>query len=265
MINRKRIVRRSIIAMLIVLVLSHAPMAGAEPLRIGYFKVPPHAIPNRQGPPGGVAVMYFERIAREMKLARYEFILLPLNRLLLALEKNDVDMALLLARNAERAAKFQYPAEAFCMTKPSIAVSIANPLQRIRSTEELLPLSFHETPRNYRTAIMQDPRLNIEPLPGNDFTRRCYAMILAGRVDACYQPDHYPIQFEAAHEDFASEIKILYLPDPPTGLYSVFSRTSAPIYLQRYEMALAALKKRQSYGAVFEEFIQRHAEAQAQP
>jgi hypothetical protein len=240
-------------------------MAGAKPFRIGYFKVPPHAIPNRQGPPGGVAVMYFERIAGEMKLTRYEFILLPLNRLLQALDKNEVDMALLLARDAERAARFEYPAEAFCLTKPSIAVDIANPLQKIRSAEDLVQLSFHETPQNYRTAVMQDPRLKIEPLPGSDFTRRCYAMILAGRVDACYQPDHYPIQFEASREAFASKIKILYLPDPPTGLYSVFSRASAPIYLKHYEMALAALKRRQSYGAVFEEYIHRNAEAHKKP
>ena len=227
----------------------------AKPLRVGYFKVAPHAMPGPQGRPQGVAVEYFKRVAREMQLEEMEFILLPLGRLLQDLANNRIDMALLLAKNAERAAKFVYPEHPFCVTKPSIAVSVSNPLPRVTSVNDLLPLSFHETPGNYRTAIMQDPRLQIEPLTGSDFTRRCYAMIVAGRIDGCYQPDHYPIQFEALHKEFLSKVKILYLPDPAIGLYSVFSKVGAPRYLERYEKALAAVKQRCSYGAVFEEFI----------
>jgi hypothetical protein len=152
-------------------------------------------------------------------------------------------------------ATFVYPEQAFCVTKPSIAVGASHPLQRVTSIEDLLPLSFHETPGNYHTAIMQDPRLRIEPLTGEDFTRRCYAMIVAGRIDACYQPDHYPIQFEAVREAFVSKVKVLYLPDPPIGLYSVFAKASAPLYLTRYEKALAAVQQRHSYGAVYGQFI----------
>ena len=227
----------------------------AKPLRVGYFKVAPHAMPGPEGTPQGVAVEYFRFIAREMQLEDIEFIMLPLNRLLLDLENNHIDMALLLARNAERVATFVYPEKAFCVTKPSIAVSVSNPLQKVTSVEDLLPLSFHETPGNYHTAVMQDPRLQIEPLTGEDFTRRCYAMIVAGRIDACYQPDHYPIQFEAVREPFVRHVKILYLPDPPIGLYSVFSKASAPLYLKRYEKALDAVKQRHAYGVVFADFI----------
>jgi ABC-type amino acid transport substrate-binding protein len=227
----------------------------AKPLRVGYFKVAPHAMPGPQGAPQGVAVEYFRFIAQEMQLDEIEFIMLPLNRLLQDLEKNRIDMALLLARNAERVEKFVYPEKAFCVTKPSIAVSVSNPLQKVTSVEDLLPLAFHETPGNYHTAVMQDPRLRIEPLAGEDFTRRCYAMIVAGRIDACYQPDHYPIQFEAVREPFVHLVKILYLPDPPIGLYSVFSKASAPLYLQRYEKALDAVKQHHAYGAIFADFI----------
>jgi len=245
---------------MVVLILSHALMAGAEPLRIGYFEVAPHAMAGPGDRAEGIAVVYFDLIAREMGLREYQFVKLPLNRLLVALENSRIDMALLLARNAERAAKFIYPADAFCMTKPSIAVSAENPLPKIRSIEDLEGLSFHETPENYRAHTMRDQRVKITPLAGGDFTRRCYAMILAGRIDACYQPDHYPIQFEAVSPAFASRIKILYLPDPPIGLYSVFSKASAPVYVKPYEAALAAVKRGQSYGAVFERFIGHYVE-----
>jgi ABC-type amino acid transport substrate-binding protein len=231
-----------------------------RPIRIGYFKVAPHAMPGPHDEPQGVAVEYFKRVAREMQVEKMEFILLPLERLQLDLANNRVDMALLLAKNSERAAKFVYPKQAFCLTKPSIAVGAANPLPRVKSVDDLLPLSFHETPSNYRTTIMQDPRLDIAPLTGEDFTRRCYAMIVAGRIDACYQPDHYPIQFEALRKEFRSKIKILYLPDPAIGLYSVFSKLAAPQYLERYEKALAAVKQHDSYGAVYGQFISQYQE-----
>jgi polar amino acid transport system substrate-binding protein len=244
-----------LIAICLLLSLGTEAPLRAQPIRIGYFTVAPHAMPGPGDMPQGIAVEYFKRVAREMQLEEMEFILLPLGRLLQDLENNRIDMALLLAKNDARAAKFVYPEHPFCVTKPSIAVSASNPLLRVTSVNDLLPLSFHETPANYRTTIMQDPRLKIEPLTGNDFTHRCYAMIVAGRIDACYQPDHYPIQFEALHKEFRPEVKILYLPDPPIGLYSVFSKIGAPHYLERYEKALAAVKQRCSYGEVFEEFI----------
>ncbi len=245
----------TIITAMVLLVLSSASMVWAKPLRVGYFKVAPHAMPGPREIPEGIAVEYFKLIAREMQISDIDFILLPLNRLLVELANNRIDMALLLARNAERAAKFVYPAKAFCVTKPSIAVNASNPLRKVRSIEDLLPLSFHETPGNYHSDIMRDQRLQIEPLAGDNFTRRCYAMIIAGRIDACYQPDHYPIQFEAARDEFVSRIRILYLPDPPIGLYSVFSKASAARYVKAYETALAVIKQQQSYGAIFDKFI----------
>lgn len=245
----------TILAAIVCLVLSSAPIVCARPLRVGYFKVAPHAMPGPQDKPVGIAVEYFKLIAREMPLDDIDFILLPLNRLLIELENNRIDMALLLAKNDERAAKFVYPAAAFCVTKPSIAVNTSNALQKIISVEDLLSLSFHETPGNYRSVIMRDQRLQIEPLNGDNFTRRCYSMILAGRIDACYQPDHYPIQFEATREEFASKIRILYLPDAPIGLYSAFSKAGSERYLKAYEAALSVVKQQQSYGTIFEKFI----------
>jgi len=256
----KRTLGVGILASFLLLSFGPQNLLRARPLRIGYFTVAPHAMPGPQGAPQGIAVEYFKIVAGEMPLEEMEFIQLPLGRLLRELEDNRIDMALLLAKNAERAGKFVYPEESFCVTKPSIAVSASNPLERVSSVNDLLPLTFHETPANYRTTIMRDPRLKIEPLTGEDFTRRCYAMLVAGRIDACYQPDHYPIQFTALRKEFQSKIRILYLPDPPIGLYSVFSKVGAPRYLDRYAKALATVKRHTTYGAVFEQFITAYKE-----
>ena len=256
----KRTVGIGLVALCLLLATGTRDTLRARPIRIGYFAVAPHAMPGPQSIPQGIAAEYFKRVAREMQLEEMEFILLPLGRLLQDLANNRIDMALLLAKNPERAAKFVYPQYPFCVTKPSIAVSAANPLPKITSVNDLLHLSFYERPANYRTTIMQDPRLRIEPLTGSDFTRRCYAMIVAGRVDACYQPDHYPFQFEATRKEFLSQVNILYLPDPPIGLYSVFSKVGARRYLESYEKALAVVQQRCSYGEVFEQFITAYKE-----
>ncbi len=256
----ERMVGIGMIALCLLLFPGAEAALRARPIKIGYFTVAPHAMPGPRSIPQGIAVEYFKRVALEMQLKEMEFILLPLGRLLQDLANNRIDMALLLAKDAERAARFVYPQQAFCVTKPSIAVSSSNPLARVTSVNDLLPLAFYERPANYRTTIMQDPRLQIEPLTGNDFTRRCYAMIVAGRIDGCYQPDHYPFQFEATRKKFLSKVNVLYLPDPPIGLYSAFSKIGARRYLERYEKALATVKQRCSYGEVFERFIAEYKE-----
>jgi hypothetical protein len=48
-------------------------------------------------------------------------------------------------------------------------------------------------------------------------------------------------------------------PKPPIGLYSVFSRESAGIYLHAYETALDEVAREISYEDQFKAFIDRHA------
>ena len=93
----------------------------ARPLRVGYFKVAPHAMPGPQGTPQGVAVEYFKFIAQEMQLDEIEFIMLPLGRLLLDLENNRIDMALLLARK-RRLVLLEQDAEVLRVTAACTAI-----------------------------------------------------------------------------------------------------------------------------------------------
>ena len=105
---------------LIGLLLTLPTQADAKEFRVGYFSVPPHAMPDQQEKPIGIAVDYFAAIANQMGVAEVRFHLIPLKRLLRALENNTIDM-LLFAKNGERAKRFVYPARSFCMTQPAIA------------------------------------------------------------------------------------------------------------------------------------------------
>ena len=229
----------------------------AERFHIGYFQVKPHAMPGPHAKPEGVAVEYFDLIAEKMGLSDIQYSMFPLKRLLRAFEQHTIDMVLLFAKNSERAAAFVYPESPFCLTQPSIAVNVSHHLKKVDSVASLLSLTIQESADAYRSPFVCDPRLKIEPLHGDIYIDRCFAKLIAERIDACYQPDHYPIHFEANRDIYASRIRVIPLPEPPIGLYSVFSKQSAKKYLERYETALEQVKQASSYEEIFEKFMDK--------
>jgi hypothetical protein len=152
----------------------------AKRFQVGYFQVSPHAMPDVQGRAQGVAVAYFKRIVEKMGIADVHFRLFPLQRLLVALENNQLEMALLFARNPGREAAFVYPRRPFCYTQPCIAVPAAH-WRGPSNRSPLLALSIQES------AGAHLPLSRIEPMHGDDYTPRCFSKLLLNRIDACYQ------------------------------------------------------------------------------
>ena len=130
-------------------------------------------------------------------------------------------------------------------------------LRTVESVAPLLALSIQESAGAYRSAFIQDPRIQLEPMHGDDYTPRCFSKLLLNRIDACYQPDHYPLVFEANKNQYDSRIRVITLPEPPIGLYSVFSKQSAGIYLQSYETALDEVAREITYEDLFKAFIDK--------
>lgn len=248
-----------LIALILGVSLSLVTQGRADDFHVGYFLVKPHAMPGSNNKPEGVAVKYFDRIAGKMELSEVRFSLFPLKRLLIALEHNKIDMALLLAKNDERSAKLVYPADPFCLSQPCIVVKSSHPLRSVQSVEELLPFTINESAGAFRSPFIRDPRLKIEPLYGSEFTSRCFTKLASGRIDACYQPDHYPLQFEANKAMHKARMRILALPEPAVGLYSVFSKKSSKRYLTDYEMALRQVKQEILYEELFRTLVDKHA------
>ena len=199
--------------------------------------------------------------AKKMGINDIRFKVFPLSRLLVELEHGRIDMALLFAKNPERAAKFVYPQIPFCETRPSLAVRFSHSLQKINSIEDLVPLKIQVIAKAYRSVFIRDVRLNIKPFYGSEYTPRCYQKLIANHIDACYQPDHYPLHFEVKKGGYAQKIRVLSLPESAIGLYSVFSQQSAGTYLKQYEVALQEVQKKQSYEDVFDKFIAKNQSA----
>ncbi|MGE0085033.1 MAG: substrate-binding periplasmic protein [Desulfococcaceae bacterium] len=247
------------IVSLIILMGLLIPVCGicAETLRVSYFVLKPHTMPEEEEK-RGVAIAYFRRIADKMGIQEISFTQLPLKRLMLQLENNESDLALFMGKNPERDAKFVFPGLPLISTKPVIAVKSSHPLKNVESAEDLLSLKIAHVADGYLSPMMRDSRLKFEPIHGQDTLSRGIEMVMKGYVDAYYIPDSYSMRFVVMSGGNASEIRIIALPESPMGLYSAFSKISAEKYMERYEKALVEVQREISYEDFFDQTIKEY-------
>lgn len=231
--------------------------AWAEVLRVGYFDLPPHSRFSDEAQGQGVAEAYFEPIARRMSLDQVSYKRYPLPRLLLMLEHGALDMALVLAKTAEREAQLVYPSRPLFVTTPVLALARQHPLQAIHSVEDLLPLRLGIWQDGFRSALLLDSRLRVHSLSGDRVVAQGLGMILAKRIDGFYHPDILAVDFEIQRAGLAAQLRLVKLPEQGVALYSAFSRQAAARYLASYEQALEHVQAEQSYAAFFQQYMLR--------
>ncbi len=239
----------------VLLLLALATLVHAEPLRVGYFRFPPHAM-FENGQDLGSAIDYFKLVNTNMKLGDVRFIFLPNARLLKYIETGDIDIGLVFAKNAERAARFKYPAEPFGSMVMAVALKKKHPLQTIRSTDDLLPITIGYLKEAYLPAMLRDERLKFRFLTGRNWTLQNLLKVKNGRIDAALS-DYYSLVYEAKRNSLLQDLKILKLDGTEVGLYSVMSEACAEKHLRSYEAALETVKTSKTYNQAFEEFIKK--------
>lgn len=237
-----------------LLALLLASAARAEPvLRVGYFDLPPHA--QGAGPAeAGLAVRYFERIARQMGV-HAEYRSLPLARLLLMLERNELDMALILARNPERAARFSYPARPLLLSHPVIVVRRDGGIRSVQQLRSEAHWQVGIYRGGYQSGLLGELAGTPILLAGEAVTERGMRMVQAGRLDAFFSPDDYAVAHVLRDRLLAQQLRVLAADLAPLPLYSVFSPRAAPRYQAAYEQALARVQAEQPYAALLSEAL----------
>lgn len=225
------------------LLLGWMPMTRAEPLlRVGYFELPPHTVAAAGGE--GPAQGYLRLIARRMGVA-LEFHGYPLARLLYKLERDELDLALILARSPERERRLSFPSEPFFLTHSALVVRAGSPLTRVERVEDLIGLRLGVWFEGYRSALLGDPRLTLVPVTGDQILDKSAQQLRAGRLDAFYHPDALALTGAAEGGD----LRLLALPEPPLPLYSAFSHGAAKRWLAPYQKALAEQQAELGYEA----------------
>jgi len=242
--------------LVICLIFMTADTACAEILRVGFIRVAPHVILNEKEEPEGPAIEYFQDIAQDMGVEA-SFIRLPVARLLAYLQDGEIDAALILTRSPEREKMFCFPEQPLIRIQPAIVVPRNHPLRAVTSADDLLPLRICGWGNAYRPATMQDSRLNIILLYGRDMVKEALDMVRRGRADAFYSPGSNTLKYELQRENIMDSMRIIPLPDPEVGLYTVFSRKVCEKYLSRYETALGKVSRRKPYEKLMEEIYDR--------
>lgn len=213
--------------------------AEPQPFNVGYFELPPHTqtLDGSRGP----ALYYFDQVAARMQ-AQVNYQQLPLSRLLKQLENNELDAALLLAKNDERQASFVYSRVPFFTTRPALA---------IRSGIQSDLAAFLRQPgysiviwqQGYHSESLKNFAGRFVVLSGEDVSARAVDMLQKGRVDGFYEPDVYALRYNLKRYNLNSKMQLLEFKNEELHIYSVFSKEGARKFLASYE---EALKQQQS-------------------
>lgn len=225
----------------------------AKKIKVGIFYVGPHMVVQPDNTKHeGLAVKHFEEIAQRMGIDAVTFIAYPFPRMIYALEHNQIDAALLLAKNGERSKRFVYPQEPYYSSRSAIAVRDDFPLSRIKTVEDILPFTIGVTAKVYLTPMMRDERISYEKIAsGKQIYKQQFSKLDVGRIDAVYMPDIEVLKYEASRLGY-SHFRYILLPELPTLIYTVFSKQSAGEYLDDYQSAL----KQQNVALTYEELLE---------
>lgn len=228
----------------------------AQTLRVGYFNIAPHAYFDGASH-WGAAIEFFARVTREMNVTSVEFTAYPQSRLLLALERGQIDAILFLAQTPERDKMFAYAATPYAFVESGIAVRMASPLKEVKGVNDLLGLSIGTTQDGLLTPIMRAPGLNLVPVPNVEANVGNLKKLSLDRIDAFYQPDLNVIRYEAKRLGMDAQLRFLRLPEKATPIYTVFSKSAATTYLAAYQKSLNAVLATTSYANVLDNYIKR--------
>ena len=223
----------------------------AQTLRVGFFDTPPHAF-IKAGVPAGAAVDLFKAVSEKMGVKEVVFQQMPLTRLVVMLERGEIDAALFMAQGPERAAKFYFPPKPYYMSQPGVVVSASSALTHIKTMVQIKWLKIGVLQGGYLSPSMHQAGLILEPLSGSDGNARNLQKVVRGRLDAAYTPDMYVFTLDARELGFEKLVRVLPLPDPSNGVYTAFSKKVGATYGPRYAEALeAVLKEKGEYAKAF--------------
>ena len=203
--------------------------AFAEPIKMGYFNLPPHHyIANGNSKPTGIAINYFEALASKIDEAVEWIGPFPLLRLSEKLKSGQIDGSVGFPKLPQFEQFLYYTSTPMFTAKPVLIVRKENPLKRITSVNNIKGWRIGTiTPISGLFTPLLDNHLDLfflEKVGSDDWAELNIRKLLISRLDAVFDRNHFTLPFVAATMNLYSEIRTLYIPDPPTAIYTVFSK-----------------------------------------
>ncbi|MGE0084962.1 MAG: substrate-binding periplasmic protein [Desulfococcaceae bacterium] len=226
-----------ILSLSVLLMLSFS--ASGETVRVAYFITSPHVIiEDGNEKPGGACVELFEKIiAPEMGVTvQWEPAASSIPRQLDQLEKGQVDIGLVFAKNEERMKILSYPKNPYFVSHPTLAFLNTHPVQKITKVEDILGMTIGYGTKAYISPFMRDARIRFDLVTSPNWMDLNLKKLLSGRNDAMYQPERSSFLYYIRKQKLEAQIKLISLPET-AELYTTFSKKAGPDLVERYDRA----------------------------
>ncbi len=230
-------------------------MIFAETIKIGYFKLEPHTMVV-DGKHTGALVDYWEKyLAPAMNVkVEWEGPIPPL-RLMKKLETGDINVIALLAKNKERAKKFDYPETSFYRMTSAIAVAKDNPLNKINTIEDIIEMKMGFFKKGFKPPVMRDPRIKWEYVNATDWKILNLRKVLKKRLDAAFDAENNTLLYEINKYGFGDKMKVLLIPGTFAGAYSLFSKQDKGRFVNKYNKIHKKVMKKMKYEKLLTEYL----------
>lgn len=228
----------------------------AHAFKVGFFVLEPHAM-LVEGQPGGAAVEYLrDHIAVEMKESVTFFGPFPFTRLLHDFNDAKFDAILLLAKNSEREKSYVYPVNAYGYMESGLIVKKGFKFDEITSSKDLEGVVIGYANKAWRAPFMHDPSLEFDMITSVYATDNNIDKFSANRLGAVYNPDIHALQYSLKkREGKIIPYKLLRIPGPSVGYYTVFHPSVPLETVHRYEKALERVQAVCPYKSVVSKYL----------
>jgi polar amino acid transport system substrate-binding protein len=212
---------------------------SAETIKMGFFEIKPHLYEDKTSKkPDGASIKFFDEIASKMGYHVEWIGPLPFLRLIQNLKDGTIDGSVLLTKSNERTDYLYYSDSPYHLVQSIFVLKKDNKLEKITSIDDVKGYSVGCLKGINQTKFVKDntDKLTLDYLHGDTWASQNLNRLVAGKIDAVYDLNSHTLLFEAKLLKLDDQIKILSLPEPPVGVYSVFSKKSekGQMLLQKY-------------------------------
>lgn len=229
--------------------------ANANAFTVGFFVLEPHAMTDGRTPTGAAIQYLRDIIAPEMGETVEFHGPYPFPRLLFDFQAGKYDALLLLAKNAERELKFTYPAKPYGTMQSTLLVGGDFPDGPIASPRLLDNMVIGYAQKAWKSEYFNRTRVQFELVSGRYATPINLRKFAQGRIDGVYNPDKSALEFALKSFHPSRSHKLVAIPTPPMGFYTVFSHEAPPELVKRYEAALERVRETIPYSLLLDAYL----------
>lgn len=195
-------------------------------LVIGVYELPPHMVVDGQPEVSGAVVDFVkEVIPASPEWGPVELRASNFARNLRALEAGQIDMVVMVAKNAQREKLFRYASAPLFLTRSGVVVLKSRQWSRLDALEQLRGFKVGHANGSIVPAYFQNLGIEFQPISGDEYFNRGLKMVELGRHDAYFAPTLTNAQYLLQRVEGGAQFTVLPLPVEPLGLYVVFSKT----------------------------------------